>query len=534
MNNLVLYYIIFTILIIGIIILLYFILYQNNDNDKKTIKEHFIQYAKIYQENVDSSVGNEITPNLWYTFNNISNNNQSVIDKTANSNIMSIYPTTSSINTVNITSDLINNVDPNKIGDKALSLNGSSYIYTNLNSNIDNLNDKSFSILWWSKLTDNVYTSNGSYIFSKCYTNDINSANYNKYLTVGYKNSSIFCFNFLNNTFEININNNHLNNWVCFGLVYNKDINNKTIYMYLTKNDKIYEYIKSSDPLISVATEKNVNFRIGNNENNGYFKGLISNFRIYNTVISKTQFIKYYQNITDSVSLQTLNNDIINLSEIFTPNFNNELKKYPSSYLIIPDNINVYDNNVSVNSRDDNLSYIIKFSSYNSVEKIPAKLFDGNINKNTTNSYNIGGEFKLNNYTKDGVFIGDSSYTIENNIIKGEWIKITFPIPFALKSYCFIATPNLEGCAPGSWELWASNNDKDFIRLDINTANLNYYDYYNSFSLYGKQNFNNDNQTFKTYLFIFTKLASGKPVPLGSSTTNGYTLKFVEILMYGL
>jgi len=570
MDNLFIYYIILTIFIIAIIILLYFILTQkkeptiekfdtspddncfrnNKTEDNISFTNNCYVVIKEPSNTLDNSPNvslNEIIPNAWYIFNRTDNNSNIVYDFSTNNNNMSNVPQSSPLVFGNVPNEYIT-----RIGRKYLALTGSNFITTDTINKV-NLNDSSFSICWWSYLNDTKTNldANGDWIFCKYGTS---TSSGEPCLSIGYKNSNKFCFNFIGDDFEIEIQdiNTHLNKWIFFTAIYDKITKFRTVY-YIIKSgtsDIIYNTSKiTSNSLQATADENNAQYQIGAKSTaqpsttpaistpRGFFNGSIANFRIYlNRVLTPGQIRTISKN-NIMLSPRQSTNVISNFSKVYVPDINIELRKYPENVLELPNN------NISVNElpipNSSNKYYIynfsdstyilnIQFSSKNSNEKIPVRLFDGNLNNNKFDSYNLGGEFALNNY-ENGNFKTTFQLT-SNDTLNGDWIKITFKNSFILKTYGFVAIAYLEECAPGSWELRGSNDDINFNLIDYNLSdnNLNYKNYDNNLSYYGSQNLIDNQNSYSIYLFSFPKLARGR------FTVQGTILKFAEILMFGI
>jgi len=257
----------------------------------------------------------------------------------------------------------------------------------------------------------------------------------------------------------------------------------------------------------------------------------IDDMRFYNIALTQAQIMTLYNDISYSTTNYA---DVIEDTKNIAIDY--ELIKYPTTFPeSISDTINGSFNNYNQTYTINGLTYTINYSSYNTEFKnaTPLYLFDGNTN-NVFDSKNInlnnGGYFNDNSSNiydySTGSYKGDCFFN--NKDIKGEWVSITYPNEFILKSYGFIAKSSLINLAPGSWILYGKDSNGNLNVIDSNDNQLLESDYNNKNNYY-KRIINKNIINAKTYTFVFTKLAK--------SNTNNFddnNLNFIEILMFGL
>jgi hypothetical protein len=557
------FYIYILFIIIIILYLLYLIYTINNTINEKFANINF--YADIYDE-LNNTI---IKPTVWYAFDDVRYNNNEMY---ANINIYKKTNTPNRDNYYYNKYKLIkyNNLEvknnPNtistnlpelyRIGEKSVYFNGYSYLKTGNTSDIDyvNLNNKSFTICWWSYVNYPYTDVNGRWI----YTKQSNIKEYGCILHIGYRDNNTFSFDFWGDSIEIrdipNILGKHYKKWIFFAVTYNASNKKKEVFIF-DANDKSNEHRHYTNyakgHLQPSRFEKDTFYSIGKNPStNAFFLGYITNFRIYTNlrdeVLSLNQLKCIYKNTTNNTEIFTSQYNLDDNAAIFTPSFDYEVRKYPLSYLRSENiTINTYSqtgingNSIAyygINNITDinNLQYSIYFSSMNNENNNPSRLFDGNIgNENSyLNNNNIGCEFENGTYNTNGTYIGNNLYSLnKENKFFGEWLEIRFEYAFKLASYGFIAIKGFENCAPGCWELYGRNDNSIYYKIDYNDDNnvLNFTigDYNNNFSYYGVDIDNT--QSYKNYLFIFKRLALGRNT---NANNNNKTLKFIEILMF--
>jgi hypothetical protein len=585
-----------TIILIIIIFIILFILYLIYKFSKKIEK---FGSNNFFVDILDETTGNIITPEAWYLFDEKSYIFKNYIDSSDNIVIQcntnyGKYKTNylfkrwnadfeskclhnqywkSTVFCTNnntykgyylnyygllIRKDVISN-NVNKIGKYALFFNGNSCLETINENDHVNLNNKSFTICWWSYLETTDISNGGRWIYTKymCVPEQCGGYNRGNAIHMGYRKNGEFNFDFWGDEIKINVDipNYHYNKWVFFAVTYDVSNNKRCIYYFtedcndwdLTKKQQAgFETDTAKGPLIPMNRFDNRSkVSIGCHANRGgFFIGQIANFRIYSGVaLSLAQIKSIYNNKSYEDDKETVLNEYI---ELYKPKYNYEVEKYPKIYLNNDNQINVETINILKHGKNINCFkiftefYDIYFSSRNNDDNIksPYRLFDLNIgNENILkNTSNINCEFENGTYDINGEYIGNKYYPINNNNnnINGEWIKINFKNnSFTLKTYGFIAIKGYEHLAPGCWELWGSNDDNNFNRIDFNIGdndrlNFNKGDYNNFINYYGVDKLEKNNTSYKIYLFIFTKLAKGR-----KNKTSNNTLSFIEILMFG-
>ena len=417
-----------------------------------------------------------------------------------------------------------------RIGKYSLEFNGETCLETIYYNDHVNLNNDSFTICWWSYLNTKNIIGIGRWIYSKyiCIRERCHGYRRGNAVHLGYRKINEFNFDFWEDEVKINIDiNKHYQQWVFFAVTYKLNNNERYIYCFDNNNDiPTYAFniargslTPASDIINNKIFDEYSKICMGcdsSRNGNAFFIGQIANFRIYKGVaLSISQIKSIYKNQLERDLSQTEN--LNERASIYTPNFNYEVIKYPE----ISDIATPYD------------TYIYSVDNLNL--NTPFLLFDGNIGNQeiTSNSVNLGYSLGFNNYNANGAYIGNNSYRIENQgiTINGEWILINFNNSFILSTYGFIAIRGLEKYAPGCWELWGIDDNRIYTRLDYNSEqnrlDFKYGNYNNHLSYYGVDSLDNNNLSFKKYLFIFTKLAIGR-----SNDNSNKTLKFIEILMF--
>jgi hypothetical protein len=205
---------------------------------------------------------------------------------------------------------------------------------------------------------------------------------------------------------------------------------------------------------------------------------------------------------------------------------------------------------------EDDINYIVRFSSIGNESKSPINLF-------SYNKFIGNAEFGIKRYNqKTGNFdssippvpiffnikandgriltINNSNPMVDGKIAgpsaKGDWISIKFPSAFALVSYSFVAILGWENKAPGKWTVLGRINntnlpsDIPYNIIDSKPQTRASWERYGNSTQTLTEYLINNTEIYNEYLFIFHMLAS---TDLTNNIREGHQLNFKEILMYG-
>jgi len=145
-----------------------------------------------------------------------------------------------------------------------------------------NLDNKSFSISWWSYAED----INSRYIYS---LNNQFSTSVRNTLYIGYRNTTTFTFAFWGDDLDITIlSSDHINKWVFWTLTFNSINNQKSIYINGVLSGSGY----GGGSLLSRNQDYQIGRKFSGSDN---FFGRIDDFRIYtNRVLTQSQINEIY------------------------------------------------------------------------------------------------------------------------------------------------------------------------------------------------------------------------------------------------
>jgi hypothetical protein len=219
--------------------------------------------------------GNTIAPTAWYAFDtstNIGLDSIGLYSMTNNGNV---------------------NVSLGVKGDYSASFNGSNqYLSTSLGVN---LNNKSFSISFWSK-------TNASNIYNPIYGSDRTTGFIIRGdLYIGYRDTNIFTFRFYYDDLDTSVYASDVGIWIHWTCTYNVSNNQRIIY-----RNGVSVVSGTSGGALNGTT----NFAIGRVFGTNYFNGSVDDLRIYaGVVLSGTQVSELYNG---RVTLYTMNNTLYN------------------------------------------------------------------------------------------------------------------------------------------------------------------------------------------------------------------------------
>jgi len=218
--------------------------------------------------------GNDINPTAWYKFDNSDN---------LGLDTMGSFSMTNN----NATTDTFR-----AKGTFSASFNGSTSYIIGTGVNLDN---KSYSISWWSYATN----LNDVGIYSRY---DTSTYPVRGTLHIVYRSSTVFSFAFFADDFDINIiTSEHLNKWVFFTLTFDTGNNNR-------KNIYINGTLRASANAGGALSSPNQNYNIGRGYGDGnYFPGKIDDFRIYaSRVLTDAQITELYRGRAEIYTYQQL------------------------------------------------------------------------------------------------------------------------------------------------------------------------------------------------------------------------------------
>jgi len=465
----------------------------------KLIKEKFSNSLNNYNILTDDN-NNPINPIVWYKFDKDDLNKNE-------------------INSVNKLS--YNN---GTVSDDFIKGNGSLYLSDNTHAEIpvsainfnsvNNLNGITFT--FWAKL--NSKSGNSAKIFDFGMNTINNPLQASRSIFIGkFENTNNLIFGISN----ADSSSSRLGNIISWNTNnYNYFDNEWRYYTWTISNKGIWNiYINNFKVLKDFYGGKIESFNINNqfnylgkslNLSDGKFHGNIDDFRIYNRELTSYQLIELFTGnkpIGEEIIVtgECANNNMPTGLIKQIPNTNIGIKSF-SGIRQINNSPDIYEQTFT-NKNDE--FFVLKFSKHYSENFSPVKLF----NKNNFNDFL---SFNLRNYDNvTGNYIGNISF--KNIVERGDFIRITLPYKIVLKRYGFKIPKNWISRAPGTWSIYAKDdNNKRFVQLYSNSNRLTTANYCEKNLYTFTHDINKNVFESNDYTFIFTSLAKGDNSDIGN------------------